>query len=493
MPSRNVQIRRRLQLERERDAKLRTEVRTKPRVQVKRSKCLLEKTIEAVQCQIFSFLTAREHWNLSMGSHKLKIISRSLQASPAKIDLLLNMDPKIVLHLLGFRPASLTLPFAAAETTKPPQLSILNQLRELTFTNAGDLVFQERRYHNIGWVSRLADLTKLTKLKIPYGYLEDFHLTRFPSSLTHLHIPGISKDSFCNISRFILFQLSDSSNLSRLQVLKLPRNLYYSIEILDIASKLPLLRELGIGYFEQTKNMGRTSFAPLQACEHLESLTVGVDCNETITQWETLAQLSSLRRLTIIIFHNWALPSTVFTGLDKVNQLTHLQLVRYSDNFTTNISAATLELTDSTNSSGSILPKLTTLIIDDGFELSDADSLSIFTSLTELQLPISTIIFPSLPKLHTLHTTTGRVLRHYADQLHTVVYKRISLNALTSDILQVLTTMKRLAILKLDLRSTLLDKDNHDCPLSTLIRSCVLPTLRIEIDSSMEDELRGLT
>lgn len=486
-------------------------------VELKRSKSLLEKTIEAVVCQIFSLLTAPEHWKLSSTSHKLKNISRSIQASPRQVEIPLGTDPKVDDHLLQLQPQTLTLHFdktssiisiRSIESTKMSEakaekiarmikMPSMGRLRELTFVD-DDRYFEDPCPLNMEWCSQLTNSTNLVKMSIPDGYLATLLslqlLQYLPSSLTHLHVPGNNTSVFSYISNGILSRLFDSPNLSALQVLKLPRNRFYLKEILNIGTALLQLREFGFGYVGG-HNQRAVSLSPLQSAINLESLTIGVDTDETIPQWDTLAPLSSLRRLTVILFHHLTLPSTLFDGLSKVRQLTSLKLIPHSPHLRTDISAAIFELTRSgtiyNDQEVIVLPQLTTLLIDRNFHLSSAACLSVFTSLTELELPFSTRVFPNvgrLPLLRTLHTISWSILNHYKDQLHTLIYKCVSLNSETSSILRILSTMKHLCTLKLDPRCALPDKRNDNLSLSDVIRRGILPTTQIEIDTSIEDE-----
>lgn len=514
MPSRNSQIRelerKRQRLERGEKQKAKLE-KAQIQLRLKLSKCSFEKTAEAILYQIFSFLTEREHWNLSSSSHKMKNISRSPHASLQQIEVSLDTDSKVEEYLLQFQPQKLTLPFnkwiGNAETTQVSKMFKLDRLRELTFTNNGAF-FNPQRHRNtqLAWTSQLTCLTSLVKMKIPDGYFEA--LPHLPCSLTHLHLSGTPATLFPSISAEILHRLFNSSSLSALQVLKLPKNRYYPRTILNAGTVFPALRELSFGYFGGTDPQNR-DLSPLQFAINLESLSIGVDSIETIPQWETLALTTSLRRLTVFIYNRVTIPDTLFAGLSKVTQLTYLKLVPHSVPCKTDISAVIRGLTQNDNSNreilaekdsiptipNGILPHLDTLLIDEDFQLPNATCLSVFPALTELRLPTSTSVFPDvyqLPRLHTLHTVGGPALEHYKDQVRSVVCRFFLPAHRTAEMLPILSKMRQLTTLKLHSRFALPNKDNDNWPVADLFRRFLPPTAQIEIDTSIEHELYNL-
>lgn len=480
-------------------------------MQSARSKCLLEKAAEAILYQIFSLLTAREHWNLSTTSHKLKTISCHPHASPTQVEILSTTEAKVVQHLLTLLPQSLTLPFnmrmISNEHDDYDKLPKPNQVRELTWTRNNGFPITNR---NMGWFSQL---TNLTKLKIPDAHFNDLtSLSLLPASLTHLHVPGIAVTGFPYVDGLV-YRLSNCHSLPALQVLKLPKNRYYTLNILGIGTAFPQLRELCFGYFGRNQAANHWPFGvnltALQSCTNLESLSIGLDSDEIIPRWETLAPITSLRRLTVTIFPR-ELSSTLFAGLDKVSQLTYLKLVPHQSYRRTDISPAIAglatrhETTSAPNAQekvpvdDSILPQLSSLLIDDAFQLPNATSLSIFTSLTELQLPTSTLRFPDVrhfPLLRTLHTVGGLAIRHYKDRVEEIVYNQSSFTADSTQIIQILPKMKQLKTLRLHPLCALPTSTGSGVPIANIFRSSLpptLPTVQIEIDNSIEDELYSL-
>lgn len=477
----------------------------------RKAKCTLETTAEAVLCQIFSLLNAREHWNLSTSSHKMKNISRLPSASLRHIEVSLGTDYRVEEYLMQFQPQKLTLPFNAwVGASDETGVFKLNRLRELTFTNNGAF-FSDQPCRNIEWTSQLVGLTSLTKLKISDGYFEA--LPHLPGSLTYLHLPGSQVEMFYSISSNILSRLFNSGSLSLLQVLKLPRNRYYPNTILsDVGKVCPVLRELGLGYF-----MRNYDLSPLKSCAAIESLTIGVDANEAVPMWETLAPLTLLRNLTVIIYNRSIIYGTLFAGLNKVNQLTSLKLVPHVSDYTIDLNLPLRGLTESVQSEqltvdekgngsigsiGSTLEnrtslQLTTLLIDENFRFQDARCLSAFPTLTELRLPTSTIVFPEvrqLPQLRTLHTIGGSALKRYQDQVSTVVCRYFSTAHDTAQILPILSKMRQLTTLKLHPKFTLPVSGSFSKSTTTnLFREFLPPTARIEIDTSMEIESYNLS
>lgn len=469
------QNRRRLEREQKQNAEV-EQVQTKMQ-----SKCLLEKAAEAILYQIFSLLTAREHWNLSTTSHKLKLISNHSQASPTQIDILPVTEPQVVKHLLKLRPLRLSI-FSNVHG----ELSKMKQVHELTLTRNNEFPITD-----LEWVSQL---TSLTKLKLPDAHFNALPL--LPASLTHLHVSGITVTGFPYIGG-MLSRLRDFHKLPALQVLKLPKNRFYNLDILDIGIVFPQLRELRFGYL----GLGQVrlpSLTALQSCAHLESLSIGVDSDENIPQWDTLAPITSLRRLTVALFPRSATPSDLFAGLNKVTQLTYLKLVPHLSYRQIDLSPVLLGLTSSAQETimdvpAPILPNLTSLLIDEFFQLPNAKCLSAFTSLTELQLPTSTSSFPDirqLPFLRTLHTVGGFAIQHYKDQVEELVYNHFTILDDDASIMQTLPTMSKLKTLKLHPRCA--SPNNNSEPMANTFRKYLPPTARIEIDSSIEEELYNL-
>lgn len=429
--------------------------------------CALEKAADAVVCQIFAFLTAREHWNLSRTSCRIEAVSRLPKASPITIEITAEMDRKVIERLVKFRPTYLTLTpdtdNSWMETEKMPQL------RELTFDEE---YFQsgERDDRNTQWIS---ELTSLTKLKISDHYFIKLR-PLLSDSLLHLHLFGYSDEGFC---QFDSTEFLRCATLFNLQTLKLPRNRYYGKEMLKLGTKFPLLREFSFGHLNGG-NREHFDLMELASAINLESLTMGVDCDETTCHWESLAAFGALRRLTICIYQRTlpgqTIPGTLFDGLAKVGQLTHLKLVPDGRGNSIDISNAVgglaIELTTSDTdnstkdaqkdtSTTSFPPRLTSLLIDDNFRCLSASCLSSLTTLTELQLPRDTHYFPHLscfPLLRTLHTKSVEVgrdntMERYKEQICCVVLKDFPKcpDTYTAATLRTLLTMPQLTTLKL--------------------------------------------
>lgn len=457
-------------------------------------KSFIEKAADAVICQVFAFLNVHDHWKFSRVSGRVNRISRVTQASPAKVEILENTDEKIVQHLAAFRPVRLTL-FDA--NIRWMQTDRMPQLRELTFCSDNrDYLHFAPVEHAVLW---FAELKNLVKLKMNNQFFR--HLRPLPSSLTHLELLGRSdKNGFKDFDIATLF---DSRHLTSLQVLKLPKNHYYDREILNVGTVFPLLREFSFGYFNE-KNPVPVNFDNLKSAVNLESLAMGVDCKETICHWESLSAAIALRRLTFTIYRR-ELPNTLFAGLSKVTQLTHLKLTPYRSDFVLDISAAMRGLVSELTNAGATttvaaqdalnsLPRLTSLLIDGNFIFPDASCLAPLTTLTELHFPNSTLHFPNLhclPHLRTLHTVSyGCALEYYQDQVYTVILKdpREFPDAYVAIAVDTLLTMNQLTTLKLHpYATTKARKNTIETCVHTYCRAHLPRTVQIETDDSVED------
>lgn len=415
--------------------------------------CWINKTAEGVLCSIFTFLDTKNHFNLARTCAKLGKISIQWQASPTQVDLRLmqhkcvsilraEAKAKILDRLVAFQPIRLTALLHAGSLGERGELAKLPEmtsLRELTLQrslgqSSIDLVL-------IGRISQLTSLTNLVKLTIPDRCL--LATTALPSSLTHLELLRTPSDGFSTFDSTVLFTSPHLRGLPALKVLKIP-DIYCELQMLTISTICPLLRELTIGYFN-VRNGAPVSLAQLQSCKHLEALTVGVDCGETIPQWESLATVPSLRRLTISIYQT-SNPTSLFARLSQVTQLTHLQLVPHRDKADINISYTFPDMALSSD-----LPELTTLLISHELIVSNPACLSAFSTLQELMIPDDRPI--KLPRLHTLHINNHNVgvLDHYKDQLTTVVYRDPVgyVNTETERVMNALRKMEKLTTLKL--------------------------------------------
>lgn len=436
--------------------------------------CKIIKAAEGVLCSIFTFLNVSEHCNLSRSCTKMEKISTWKQASPTQIDLeMMRRSPivllpvevrnKIITRLMAFRPSQLIVPshfYFDHQEEAPSKIKQMTSLRELTLrNNSSDS--QDRPTVNIEWIS---NLTRLTKLTIPERSL--LATTPLPASLTHLELLKTSNSGFSRFNSAHLLASPHLSTLPALQVLKLP-NHYCELEVLKIGLVCPLLRELALGYFNVRDHV-HVNFNNLHSCKYLEALTVGVDSNEVVIRWESLAAIPLLRRLTVSVFQPIN-PTNLFVGLSRVHQLTNLRLTPHPNRTGIDISSAIHELinptllpvvpllslapiTDSTES----LPNLTSLLIFNEIILRNSESLRKFTTLKELMLPERHhyhYFLPELPRLHTLHVTKKQVdiLEHYQDQLTTIVYKDAQgcVDRDTEKILTALLKMPKLVTLKL--------------------------------------------
>lgn len=444
--------------------KLQQELESKPL----KPPCWINKAAEGVLCAIFTFLGVQDHFNLSRSCTTLEKISQHWQSSPIQIDLKLvhhsdvvllpaEVKAKILDRLMKFRPIRLTALLHCDSPRELAKLPEMTSLRELTLQKSFGL--SSINLIGIEWVSQLTNLVKLTT---PDKCL--LVTTPLPSSLTHLELLTTPGDGFSTFDSAALFTSPHLSALPALQVLKIP-DIYCELRMLTIGAVCPLLRELVLGYFN-VRNKTPVSFAKLQSCKHLESLTVGVDSDETICRWETLATVSgltSLRRLTVSIYQT-SNPTNLFAGLAQVQQLTHLQLIPHRNKADINISYTFPDMATSPNLenlNGENLPKLTTLLISHELIVSNPASLSAFGTLEELMIPDDRLI--KLPRLHTLHISNHNIggLVNYKDQLTTVVYRDSKgyVSTETERVLDALRQVEKLTTLKLHPNCVILQKN----------------------------------
>lgn len=456
-------------------------------LQSKYGKSRLEKTADAVVCQIFAFLDVREHLCLSRSSRKIEAVSRLPKSMLVQVRIPTGLSSKVLNRLVRFRPTRLELsPTLRSEWMAKEKMP---QLQELTFG--------ERKYYGKQRDDRIREwfshLVHLTKLKVAQNYVTRLPLL-LPESLLHLCIFG------CSNEKFVLF---NSDNLLRctapnLQTLKLPKKQYYDKGIFKLFVKFPLLRELTIGYVSG-RNKEHVDFSDLRCCKNLGSLTIGFDPTETILHWESLTQglaneFMALRRLTICLYYrDVMLPRTAFDGLAQVSQLTHLKLVPYSLNQPIDIQLAINELVTELTTSSTIL---TSLLLDYNLSFLDASCLARLTTLTELQLTHDTHQFPTLPLLHTLHTANckdanfaAHQMKHYKDQIRHLVLKDFT-NSSNDEIcatMSALLTMPHLTTLQLQLcpRSKRNIIDYID--ISTYYRRHLSPLVQIETCEPIKD------
>lgn len=494
--------------------------------QVKVKSSLLEKAADAILCQVFAFLNAREHWKLSRCSNHVNRVSSLPQASPQQLDVSKEMQRvesdyssnpshlKNLQRLLTFRPLQLTV--LLNSQIKSMEVAQMTQLRELFLTNTISCSFANRP--NMEWLSQL---TQLTNLKIT---VDDFYnVTRLPSSITQLDLLKDSIPYALYPSEFIL----KFTNLQALQILNLPANLCYQAAIFRVGRVFPLLRELSLGFMLSTTKPIEIDEI-LQSCTNLQSLSISVDSGEFIFPWESLTQMPTFSRLAISLFKR-ILPQNLFDGLAKVTQLTHLKLAVYGKRQITKsldisnvvgrlscpaVSVDKMIATDDANAimalnypvteSPEVLPQLTSLSISYNSLLKDASCLSSFASLTELELPSNNDSntnddgharngsrFPKLPRLRTFHITEVSdnqisALEHYKDQLSEVVLRDPSFSCVDSAfaLLPALRKMTKLTSLKLHPRCAIQEYQNDYTALANFRRW--LPTVQVEIDNSIE-------
>lgn len=484
----------------------------------KRQPHWINKVAEGTLCSIFTFLDVYAHHNLSSSCVKMQKISIRPQASPTQIDIPNLMHStsfisnpreirkKIVNRMMSFRPLRLIVPSAicvAGEFIELKEIAEMTSLRELIVCE--DLSATYRLEPNVEWISKL---TRLTKLTIPEESL--LTTTPLPSSLTQLELLKSSYRgfSYCSSKSTARLKSPHLQALQELRVLKLPNDNYCGEEILSIGKILPHLRELSLGYL-YVRNGIPSSLTELESCKHLETLSLGVDSNESIGRWETLSAIPSLRRLTISVYqvHN---PPNLFEGLSKVTQLTHLALVPYHGRKGIDISSAISNLF-ATNTPAVISTEtsaaLTTLLISNYLVVSDVTSLSAFSTLEELQLPSTSTSTKStlsdlsgllrFPRLHTLHVTKNQtdlhhLLSHYKDQLVTLFYKDPmgTIDGATSEMLGTLLQMKKLRTLKLRSCRFITPDANSGLPIlsvSKYFRQNLPSTVEIEMDDSAEN------
>lgn len=427
--------------------------------------CLLAKTAEAVLSQIFTFLNVKDHWKFSRTSIKMEKISKLPKSSPTQIDILSvttpsltppyseavesakadkadkadNVVKQVVKRLLNFRPVQLRLPFVIDPSWNLEQMTSLCEL-----TIGYTLLYnenQQKPYVDADQFSWLSSLTRLTKLKMSAG---DFASTSvsatlaLPSSLTQLELFR-ANGGHCGVYlKFNVATLFQCQILQRLQVLKLPDNEYFDLGILEIGTIFPLLRELSFGYFD-VRDRQRVSLEKLKSCSNLEALSIGIDAVQSIIEWESLALVPSLRRLTITLYPR-LLPSNCFAGISQISQLTQLRIASHRQLVGRDISDDLRDLVpptkpvlsnDSSTGASTSAIRLTSLRVGKEFKLRDGEFLSRLSTLEELEIPnLKNGISPHLPRLRTLHIDADKriggtvaMLEHYKDQVSEVIYK----------------------------------------------------------------------
>lgn len=473
--------------------------------------CLIIKAAEGVLCTIFSFLNVREHFNLARTCVKMEKISVQWQASPVAIDLELmqtsaaallskEVQAKIIRHLMAFRPLKLVVPFHLNSELQKEQSDIkrMTSLRELTL-QSNPIGAPNQIVPGIEWLSHL---TRLTKLTIPDRNL--LLTTPLPTSLTHLEFLEVTGEGFTYFDSTPLFSSTHLQSLcavQTIQVLKLP-NYYCQLIMLDIGRVLPQLRELSLGYFN-VRGRTRINFSGLQTCQHLETLTVGFDSTESICEWESLAVVASLRRLTISIYQSKN-PPNLFAGLSQVTQLTHLQLVPHPGHIRVDISFSLDDLTTTKSDSSTIergiergLIRLSSLLISTELVSSNLSHLSALSTLQELMIP-SDCGFVQLPRLRILHVAKGKtgIIAGYEDQLTTIVYKDAQgyLDKEITNLLDLLLKMKKLTTLKLHPSCSVVQQQYTSAVSDTMsvfqyFRLHLPATVQIEIDHSMRNSI----
>lgn len=513
--------------------------------------CTLEKAADAVLCQIFAFLNVREHWKFSRTSSRVSRVSCLPQASPQQVDVSNEMrvaeylwagcasygdistSSRILKRLINFRPLRLTVRLGSQAGSM--EILQMTQLRELTFSKR--LQYDSYSFNPL-ITSHLSQLTQLKKLKI---FAADFHfVTSLPSSLNQI---DLLTDTASGFLHFESAHLLGFTNLQALEILHLPMNRYYGAGISEVGARFPSLKELSLGFIPQPTQPNGI-FQSLEFCASLTSLSLCVDSGEFIFPWQTLSAITSLRKLSIYLFHR-TLPATLFDGLAKIEQLTYLKIAAYGTiirNPSTDISDAIHNLTAGTatctvsatidtddanavmelnhpidtgadtgaevSAAISILPNLNTLLISDKLYLNNASCLSSFGALTELGLPSSAnyiyenwdsrvgSYFPKLPHLRTLHVAqsdtngNGNVLDNYKNQVTEVVLLPLSGYVASANVLtEALTKMDKLASLKLHPDCVFQDCRNYsNVPTASAVgyfRSR-LPTTRVEIDDSID-------
>lgn len=492
--------------------------------------CALEKAADAVVCQIFAFLNVRDHWKLSQMSIRMETVSRLPKATPVEVEITRNLDDKVVTKLVKFRPTRLTL--HSHTSTLWMKEEKMPQLRELTFCKVYfDLDNVRKEGHdNIQWFAELVNLTKLKILGADFTFLP-LHLH---DSLLHLHLSGDHNGGFTHFHEtgFLRFTNAENGNFRNLQTLKLPNNQYYGKEMLALGTKFPLLREFSIGYFV-VQDRGHIDLLELASFKNLESLTIGLDYEETIIKWESLAkglanEFTALRRLNIRIYQQYQRISsaTAFDGLAQVRQLTHLKFISHNPSTVINISAGlnglVTQVVDNGNNNNSNIDNVdnddpanintadpsvaskqstafqpTSLLMDGIFRIVDTSHLSCFAALTEFQTTHDTELFPRLPLLHTLHTVIGdEKMRHYENQIRCVVLKdRTNYfgNNQKSNVeatLRGLLKIPQLTTVKLQPNSTFINSTSGKAVLlstHTYFRRHLPSTIQIETDDSAQD------
>ena len=370
----------------------------------------------------------------------------------------------IACRLLKFSCRRLQMPIELAPTHQ--KLIVKNnRLREL------DLIFDYGKFENIepqpqlqlplrfsrltsSWLSQL---TQLTSLSIPFDSLPPV----LPSSLTKLCISG-DDVNYANDSNYAdaetrngqsaqnkLNRLLESGNLHLplLQTLILPAQEEYANELSQINSAFPALRRLDYGFLNQRLGR-RISLVGLNSCQNLEHLSLSYNCSYSgatgadsptyVTgdyDWDKLALIPRLTSLRVVIssassaqYTSYKLLKKMPThtmkkfvdGIRQLTQLTYLEFSLPDESEMSNMSKVIVDLA----AEPVTLTKLESLLIDvPNFEFASA--LSAFDkSLTTLQLPASTRIFPQLSNLHTLHCCWDNVLeqiKFYSKQLRHVV------------------------------------------------------------------------
>lgn len=469
---------------------------------VNSERCLLADAADAVLCQIFAFLNVKDHWKLSRGSHRMDKISLLPQATPQKIDLRLKMDSNGNINgklekqnmerLMKFRPTQLLIPVDGS--IKWNNIGQMTSLRELTLgDNSSYSVTLNLR--NVQWLS---ELTRLTKLKMPSDTCNAANLA-LPSSLIELHLFGTSYPTFAGV--FNSKPLLSMTNLSNLQVLKLPNDQYIPLSTIQLGQVFPALRELSLGYLN-LPGRARTSLEDLKSCVNLQHLTIGIDSREMICQWESLKFVPSLISLTVLLYLTEPHPDA-FRGLCQIPQLEQLKFVPYRRKTKNNIYPALFDLisTERNNSAtdSQMMPSLTALSVAPEFILDSGFFLSALSTLKVLELTPISNSYPTLPHLYTLHVSQTNIsaLKFYKDQV-TQVYYNDPLTLKDFDdksgniLLNHLLAMSKLTTLKLQ-PSCMVSSVTSVASVASVVsvagyfRRHLPPTVSVEVDERAEE------
>lgn len=443
-----------------------------------RSKSKLSKIFlmpEAVICQMFAFLTVKEHCALSLSSEKLSRLSLLNASSPYRVTIPTTKqlrESKKFLELIGapsslfddyltdtiavkmitqrllrFRPHNLSLQMHPV--IEWDKLGAMTQLRELSVqSDTHAPVCLQVSSSEWKWLSHLTNLIKLTlpdTARPSIRYL--------PSSLTEVTL--LDDDRHQEATKdfgdsMIIRSLFTAAHLASLQVVKSACGVIispyqdqdqdqYRVQISQsfqsLSQSFPALRRLEYGLLG-VDSVGELKF--LLTFPQLQDLSVS--CNyDQVCDWAILAGIPSLRKLRLTEkegYHHYnnLIPVNIFDSIRQISQLTHLDLnfesdlKLYNPTIFENTTAALKHLATPVAQVSELvpnipLPNLQTLILGNGFTMTDARFLSVFSSLTAIQLPVTVEHFPEIPNLHTLNVFVGSRISgtgKYKDQLRHV-------------------------------------------------------------------------